>query len=52
MIKSVYVKDSRSLSQVFERYSRFSAGRDSAEDDNKSGRSRSSRNEENVEPVP
>ncbi len=51
MIKSAYGDDAMSRSRVFEWFARFKAGRESTEDDERSGRPCSSRNQETVERV-
>lgn len=51
MIKKVYGEDAMSRSRVFEWFARFKAGRESTEDDERTGRPRSSRMDENIERV-
>ena len=49
MIKSVYYKDAMNNSRMFEWFSQVVTGQNSMEDDGRSGRPRSSQNEEYVE---
>lgn len=51
MIKTVHGDEAMSRSRVFEWFARFRDGRESTEDDERSGRPRSSRTDENVERV-